>query len=247
MNQGFGLSAPDSSALDPSARPSSCRAGSSAVISLTRLLAPRPCVMPHCGFEENFLVGSRARFGRCCSCGAALSASAHVREGRVGGCRGRAASARPAPSSPPPPRTTSPGFLPTPPARCCCRCRCASGGWPQPRQVLTPLSMRELPCWAQSPCDNRRFQGSPSIPQLALVMPTGSQRRAASARLNERKCRAPATTISAMTSCRPRCVEVLCSRSGSATTACRRMADKRQIQRVGGPLSRSKSGGRVMQ
>jgi len=87
MNQGFGLSAPDSSALDPSARPSSCRAGSSAVISLTRLLAPRPCVMPHCGFEENFLVGSRARFGRCCSCGAALSASAHVREGRVGGCR----------------------------------------------------------------------------------------------------------------------------------------------------------------
>ena len=160
---------------------------------------------------------------------------------------GRAASARPAPSSPPPPRTTSPGFLPTPPARCCCRCRCASGGWPQPRQVLTPLSMRELPCWAQSPCDNRRFQGSPSIPQLALVMPTGSQRRAASARLNERKCRAPATTISAMTSCRPRCVEVLCGQSGSATTACRRMADKRQIQRVGGPLSRSKSGGRVMQ
>jgi hypothetical protein len=181
MNQGFGLSAPASSVLDPSARPSSCRAGSSAVIALTRLLAPCPCVMPQFGFEVNVLVGSRARFGRCCSCGAALPA------------------------------------------------------------------LGELPCWAQSPCDNSRFRGSPSVPQLALPMPIGSQRRAASARLNERKCRAPATTISAMTSCRPRCVEVPCGWSGRATTACRPAAEKRQIHRVGWPLSRSKSGGRVVQ
>jgi len=45
--------------------------------------------------------------------------------------------------------------------------------------------------------DNSRCQGSPSIPQLALVMPTGSQRSAASAGLNDRKCQAAATTISA--------------------------------------------------
>jgi hypothetical protein len=34
---------------------------------------------------------------------------------------------------------------------------------------------------------------------------------------------------------------------GEYQTACRPLADKRQIHRVEGPLSRSKSGGRVLQ
>ena len=100
---------------------------------------------------------------------------------------------------------------------------------------------------ASSPCANGRFQGSPSIPQLALAMPTGSQRRAASTRLNECKCRALAPTISAMTSCRPRCLEDALRPVGQRQTACRPGADKRQLQRFGCPLSRSKRGGRVLQ
>jgi hypothetical protein len=150
-----------------------------------------------------------------------------------------------------PTRISKPGFLPTPPARF------HVDVGVEVRRAFGRL--RSAPTSAHSPVHARAsmvgaialrqppIQGSPSVPQLALVMPTGSQRRAASARLNERKCRAPATTISAMTSCRPRCVELPWGRSGSATTACRRMPDKRQIQRVGCPFSRSKSSGCVLQ
>jgi hypothetical protein len=100
---------------------------------------------------------------------------------------------------------------------------------------------------ARSRCDNSRFQGSPSVPQLALVMPTGSQRSAASAWLNDRKCRGPAPTISAMTSCRPRCLDAALQQVRQRQTACRPVVQKRQLPLVGGPFSRSKSSGCVLQ
>ena len=140
---------------------------------------------------------------------------------------GRAASARPAPS-------------PSPPSRA-----------------------------ARSPCDNSRVQGSPSVPQLALVMPTGSQRCAASTRLNERKCGSLTPTIFPMTpfdqtAFQPywgHCVRqslvhadrfrgmanIAKHAVGERQTACRPVAGKRQIHRVGCPFSRSKSSGCVLQ
>lgn len=145
----------------------------------------------------------------------------------LAGCRERAASARSAPSPAPHPRA------------------------------------------ARSLGDNSQFEGSPSVRQLALVMPSGSQRCAASTRLNERKCGSLTPTIFPMTlfdqaAFQPywgHCVReslvhadrfrgranIAKHAVGECQTACRPVADKRQLPLCGGPISRSTSDGPVLQ